>query len=171
MSPRRTPPNLATHSPSLRLRRYWTSHRSLSTAQALFRLFLLVAERWNFADRVVETYVVPSLRSSFLPPGKTVRLPFLLTPPSCNPTTAMASIIQVPNETKSSSSRHTKDGREIRYCLQVIQQPERARACGSGAKCEPRDVLRTHGIISLTLRSVCRPSPRRSSAHCRVACL
>ncbi|KAF2797260.1 hypothetical protein K505DRAFT_235860 [Melanomma pulvis-pyrius CBS 109.77] len=46
----------------------------------------------------------------------------------------MASIIQVSNETKSSSSRRTKDGREIRYCLQVIQQPERARACGSGAK-------------------------------------
>lgn len=30
--------------------------------------------------------------------------------------------------------RTTKDGRQIRYALQVIQQPERARACGSGAK-------------------------------------
>jgi hypothetical protein len=28
----------------------------------------------------------------------------------------------------------TKDGRKITYALQVIQQPERARACGSGAK-------------------------------------
>lgn len=46
----------------------------------------------------------------------------------------MASIIPVSNETKSSAVRTTKDGRQIRYALQVIQQPERARACGSGAK-------------------------------------
>ncbi|KAL1602370.1 velum formation-related protein [Paraconiothyrium brasiliense] len=46
----------------------------------------------------------------------------------------MASTISVPNETRSSSVRTTKDGRNIRYSLQVIQQPERARACGSGAK-------------------------------------
>ncbi|KAF2182712.1 hypothetical protein K469DRAFT_728341 [Zopfia rhizophila CBS 207.26] len=46
----------------------------------------------------------------------------------------MASIIQVPNETNSSTSRVTKEGKKITYALQVIQQPERARACGSGAK-------------------------------------
>jgi hypothetical protein len=46
----------------------------------------------------------------------------------------MASTIAVTNETRSSSVRTTKDGRSIRYSLQVIQQPERARACGSGAK-------------------------------------
>ncbi|KAF1828795.1 hypothetical protein BDW02DRAFT_204733 [Decorospora gaudefroyi] len=46
----------------------------------------------------------------------------------------MAGNIVVSNETKSSSVRTTKDGRQIRYNLQVIQQPERARACGSGAK-------------------------------------
>jgi hypothetical protein len=46
----------------------------------------------------------------------------------------MASTIDVSNETKSSSVRTTKDGRTIRYNLLVIQQPERARACGSGAK-------------------------------------
>jgi hypothetical protein len=46
----------------------------------------------------------------------------------------MASTIAVSNETKSSSIRQTKDGRRIRYDMQVIQQPERARACGSGAK-------------------------------------
>jgi hypothetical protein len=46
----------------------------------------------------------------------------------------MTSIIPVSNETKSSAVRTTKDGRQIRYALQVIQQPERARACGSGAK-------------------------------------
>ncbi|KAJ4378929.1 velum formation- protein [Didymella sp. IMI 355093] len=37
-------------------------------------------------------------------------------------------------ETKNQSQRTTKDGRRIRYEMQVIQQPERARACGSGAK-------------------------------------
>jgi hypothetical protein len=31
--------------------------------------------------------------------------------------------------------RTTKKGRKLRYELAVIQQPERARACGAGAKC------------------------------------
>ena len=44
------------------------------------------------------------------------------------------SVIPVSNETKNTTHRTTKDGRRIRYDLQVIQQPERARACGSGAK-------------------------------------
>lgn len=46
----------------------------------------------------------------------------------------MATIIPVANETNSSASRVTKEGKKITYALQVIQQPERARACGSGAK-------------------------------------
>jgi hypothetical protein len=46
----------------------------------------------------------------------------------------MATIIPVANETNSSSSRVTKEGKKITYALRVIQQPERARACGSGAK-------------------------------------
>lgn len=36
----------------------------------------------------------------------------------------------------SVTSRDTKGGRRLWYCLRVIQQPERARACGSGPKCE-----------------------------------
>ncbi|KAG4426429.1 hypothetical protein IFR04_000311 [Cadophora malorum] len=36
--------------------------------------------------------------------------------------------------TVSTTTRVTKTGRTIRYDLTVIQQPERARACGSGAK-------------------------------------
>ncbi|KAB2105051.1 Developmental and secondary metabolism regulator [Alternaria gaisen] len=47
---------------------------------------------------------------------------------------SMMNTIAVSNETKSQFIRTTKDGRQIRYNLQVIQQPERARACGSGAK-------------------------------------
>ncbi len=35
-------------------------------------------------------------------------------------------------------NRVTKEGRKLTYCLTVIQQPERARACGSGAKCKRR---------------------------------
>ncbi|KAF2811692.1 uncharacterized protein BDZ99DRAFT_279359 [Mytilinidion resinicola] len=46
----------------------------------------------------------------------------------------MATIIPVANETNSQSSRMTKEGKKITYRMQVIQQPERARACGSGAK-------------------------------------
>jgi hypothetical protein len=33
-------------------------------------------------------------------------------------------------------TRVTKEGRKLTYRLKVIQQPERARACGSGAKCK-----------------------------------
>ncbi|KAI5247312.1 hypothetical protein E4T43_02109 [Aureobasidium subglaciale] len=43
-------------------------------------------------------------------------------------------IIAVPNETIASFSRTTCDGRHLLYKLKVLQQPERARACGSGAK-------------------------------------
>jgi hypothetical protein len=32
--------------------------------------------------------------------------------------------------------RDTRSGRRLWYRLKVIQQPERARACGSGPKCE-----------------------------------
>ena len=48
-------------------------------------------------------------------------------------------------QTKSASSeepayvlmdRKTKGGRNLQYRLTVLQQPERARACGSGSKCE-----------------------------------
>lgn len=46
----------------------------------------------------------------------------------------MASIIPVNNETTNSASRITAGGRKITYVVTVIQQPERARACGSGAK-------------------------------------
>jgi hypothetical protein len=49
-------------------------------------------------------------------------------------TAPMIPNIAVSHETKSQFIRTTKDGRQIRYNLQVIQQPERARACGSGAK-------------------------------------
>ena len=31
--------------------------------------------------------------------------------------------------------RVTREGRKLSYKLSVLQQPERARACGSGAKC------------------------------------
>jgi len=55
--------------------------------------------------------------------------------PRAKLTATMASILAVANETENSMSRVTKDGRQLTYELKVIQQPERARACGSGAKC------------------------------------
>ncbi|KAL4888763.1 velvet factor-domain-containing protein [Aspergillus ambiguus] len=38
------------------------------------------------------------------------------------------------NETEHSVSRITREGKKITYKLSVMQQPERARACGAGAK-------------------------------------
>nr|POE93064.1 developmental and secondary metabolism regulator mve1 [Quercus suber] len=43
-------------------------------------------------------------------------------------------LIKVDNETSSTSSRLTADGKHLTYQLNVIQQPQRARACGAGAK-------------------------------------
>lgn len=41
------------------------------------------------------------------------------------------------NETEVHFSRITREGKRISYKLSVMQQPERARACGAGAKCMP----------------------------------
>ena len=43
---------------------------------------------------------------------------------------------QIPNETRNEFSRITVDHRRITYTLEVVQQPEKARACGSGNKCK-----------------------------------
>ncbi|KAF2723207.1 hypothetical protein K431DRAFT_34774 [Polychaeton citri CBS 116435] len=42
--------------------------------------------------------------------------------------------ISVSNEEKSSATRETVDGRRLTYHLAVVQEPKRARACGSGQK-------------------------------------
>lgn len=47
----------------------------------------------------------------------------------------MASIMHVEHESSNSVKRTTKEGRQLTYELVVLQEPERARACGSGAKC------------------------------------
>ncbi|GAM83416.1 hypothetical protein ANO11243_014040 [Dothideomycetidae sp. 11243] len=46
----------------------------------------------------------------------------------------MEQVIPVDNETVAEFSRTTRDGRKLTYKLNVLQQPEKARACGSGAK-------------------------------------
>ncbi|QIX01791.1 hypothetical protein AMS68_007308 [Peltaster fructicola] len=43
-------------------------------------------------------------------------------------------LIQVSNENNNMTERITKGGKRLRYELRIIQQPERARACGAGAK-------------------------------------
>jgi hypothetical protein len=45
------------------------------------------------------------------------------------------------NETKSSHERLTVDHRKIRYTLALVQQPEKARACGSGPRCTLRSFV------------------------------
>jgi hypothetical protein len=48
--------------------------------------------------------------------------------------------------TVTTTYRDTKDGRRLHYELVCLQQPERARACGSGQKCKmpcPRREVRT----------------------------
>ncbi|BDD59758.1 hypothetical protein MAP00_004948 [Monascus purpureus] len=47
---------------------------------------------------------------------------------------ARAPMLPPANETEHSSSRITREGKRITYKLTVMQQPERARACGAGAK-------------------------------------
>lgn len=48
----------------------------------------------------------------------------------------MASLMQVEHESSNTLKRVTKEGKQLTYELVVMQQPERARACGSGAKCQ-----------------------------------
>lgn len=52
----------------------------------------------------------------------------------------MENLIQVSNETESTMTRLTHDGRKLTYEMKVLQQPARARACGSGAKCNVHDL-------------------------------
>lgn len=69
---------------------------------------------------------------------------------------------QVEHETESLAKRTTKDGRKLTYRLKVIQQPSRARACGSGAKCEFCMTTQLTSSI-LTNCSIGRPPSSRSS--------
>ncbi len=43
---------------------------------------------------------------------------------------------QPPHETTNECRRTTVDHRVVSYTLEVVQQPEKARACGSGNKCK-----------------------------------
>jgi hypothetical protein len=56
----------------------------------------------------------------------------------------------VPNETQSFTTRTTREGKNLKYELRVLQQPIRARACGSGSKC--------------MFVSICHPSDLRLTA-------
>ena len=62
------------------------------------------------------------------------------------------------NEDYNCTRRVTADGRTLTYALRVLQQPERARACGGGARCK-LFLISSHGIISLLTRSSFSRSP------------
>lgn len=52
-----------------------------------------------------------------------------------------------PDPSHARFDRHTQDGRRIWYDLKVIQEPERARACGSGPKCKMHQFWREDSAI------------------------
>ena len=63
-------------------------------------------------------------------------------------------------------TRMTKDGRKLTYEMKVLQQPQRARACGSGAKClSSADILTicslqyTNSVIASADRRPVDPPP------------
>lgn len=63
--------------------------------------------------------------------------------------------------------RDTKDGRRLWYRMEVIQQPERARACGSGPKCKRDDLsFVRYRTPFADLPSVRGSSPRGPAARC-----
>lgn len=77
------------------------------------------------------------------------------------------------NETEHSVSRITREGKQLTYKLSVMQQPERARACGAGAKCESCSEQKRRfevltGFDSLRRPSSGGPSPGRGTTHLRV---
>ena len=53
-------------------------------------------------------------------------------------------------ESQNTASKITRGGRKITYNLSVAQQPERARACGAGAKCMYCSIEKTRKVGILT---------------------
>lgn len=49
---------------------------------------------------------------------------------------SLAAEVNTSDITREVISRTTKGGRRLHYELTCLQQPERARACGSGQKCK-----------------------------------
>lgn len=60
---------------------------------------------------------------------------------------------QPANEGVASFSRQTIGGKNLSYRLKVVQQPEKARACGSGPRCKYSVSLHEHH--NLTQNSFC----------------
>lgn len=82
----------------------------------------------DLASSTLETYYLPFRR----PSGEVVTMPFTMVKPD--------------NEAIHSTTRKTVQGKTLTYTLNVKQQPERARACGAGARGE-----------SLSFRPRCDP--------------
>lgn len=69
---------------------------------------------------------------------------------------SLPGIITVANETDSSMTRLTRDGRRLLYTMKVLQQPQRARACGSGAKCKCAGDMRNDTFLMAMIASADR---------------
>ena len=71
------------------------------------------------------------------------------------------------NETRTTFTRATVGGRRLKYVLDVIQQPKKARACGNGPRCKFKARSTIYWFISLTHTSLIRSTTCRStSSHC-----
>jgi hypothetical protein len=79
------------------------------------------------------------------------------------------------NEDHSTTYRQTFDGRTLKYTLTVLQQPERARACGAGARCEFRHreiAFPPPPLLQLLIsHSFSRPPSGRPSSSDRASCI
>jgi hypothetical protein len=76
------------------------------------------------------------------------------------------------NEDYNDTYRQTFDGRTLKYTLTVLQQPERARACGAGARCESRNLAIILPPFQLLIsHSFSRPPSCRSSPRHRTPCI
>jgi hypothetical protein len=77
------------------------------------------------------------------------------------------------NEDHNTTHRQTFDGRTLKYTLTVLQQPERARACGAGARCEFRHRENHVSPLCMLLisHSFSRPPSSRSSSSHRASCI
>ena len=104
-----------------------------SHAASLPHLKEIVGSAYH-AQRPLQPAPLPTVPEFFVPGVSTIYIDNLpiRTYTICGVNYNMA---QPFNETRSKHVRVTMDHRRLTYTLEVVQQPEKARACGSGPRC------------------------------------
>jgi len=64
------------------------------------------------------------------------------------PATGQSNKLEV-QETTAWHERRLRDGSNLKYRLTILQQPERARACGQGAKCEKDSLVISTMVMNI----------------------